>query len=53
MSITLHWWIVPVILCIAGTIIGSRNTGSYDFFTPLLALAFWIFGLCVVIGHYL
>jgi len=59
MTITLHWWYLPIVLAILGVIIGSRfrSTGDYDFVTPILGLAifliFLVGGIGVLIGHFL
>lgn len=44
MTITLHWWWIPVTLVVLGWIIGARfkSTGDYDFFTPFIGLAIFL-----------
>ena len=47
MTITLHWWYVPIVLAVLGISIPAllRDRGDYDFFTPMLQVA--IFGVCM------
>jgi ACR3 family arsenite efflux pump ArsB len=46
MTITLSWWVIPIVIFIIG-IIGARlikDHGDYDFLSPFLRLG------CVLIG---
>jgi hypothetical protein len=51
MTITLHWWLMPIVLVVSGWIIGSR-AGTWDFFTPMVALALWMGAIGICIGHW-
>lgn len=58
MTITLHWWILPLALGLAavGLPMLLRTQGDYDFATPMIQLT--IFGVCVagaigiLVGHF-
>lgn len=54
MSITLHWWIVPILMVAAAIYCATRTEhGDYDF-GPALFFAAWIIGaIAVTIGHFL
>lgn len=47
MTITLHWWYLPLLLVALGIGIPAllRDKGDYDFLTPMLKVA--IFGVCM------
>lgn len=42
MTITLHWWLIPIILVVFAIIglAAAKPTSDWDVVTPLLAIAF-------------
>jgi len=58
MQITLHWWIVPIILALLGLFFAYRfekESSGYGFDIVSFALMAAFFGgaLCFVAGHYI
>ena len=53
MTVTLYWWIVPLILLISAVVVFSRSKPDYDFVTPLIAFALLCGAVGTVIGHFL
>ena len=53
MTITLHWYHLPILFVVIGMIIGSISTRDYDFVTPVLAFCCFVIAGAITIGHFL
>ena len=55
MTITLHWWIVPILVAVGGFLVGAwTDSGdALDFIPALISLAGVIAALAIVVGHFL
>lgn len=60
MTITLHWWLIPIALIVAGIVIGTRlgkPKGDWDFSSPffggVIIVAGFLAALFFLIGRWL
>jgi hypothetical protein len=54
MTITLHWWALPVAVMLISIFIAwiSDDGGSFNFLPGLIVIAGFIASACIVIGHF-
>lgn len=57
MTITLHWWLLPLAILLVGTIIGyviASRAGDYDFMTPTIGFGIiaisWATAIALTVG---
>ena len=62
MTLTIHWWVIPLVLFALGFIIppiwpGLKMRGDYDMITPLVCAAIFIFftviSIAVCVGYWI
>ena len=56
MTLTLHWWLVPLALAAGYSFFGFmhiRRSSPFDIVPGLISVGFLIAALAVTVGHYL